>query len=144
MDFNSWWTWAKSYEPTLGGIDIDPTIPAILTDSYNEAVDKISGLIDYLSENNYTLLVYRFALHRLITTSKNSSISQLKALYSSYDIGSYSGVVQSASSGPTSASKFIPRGLQDGDARSILLWATPYGQEVEATFEELKDIAIVA
>lgn len=142
MDFNSWWTWAKSYEPSLGEINISTSVPAILTDSYNQAVDKNSGLAQHMSDNNYQNLVYSFALHRLITVSKNSNIVQLKNLYNSYDIDSFSGIIQSAGDGPSSASKLIPRALQDGDARSILLWSTPYGKDVEATYEELRNIAI--
>lgn len=144
MDINSWWTWAISYEPTLSQIDVTSSKPAIAIDSYNESSDAMSTLEEYLSEYQYQLLVYRFAMHRMIVSSGRLNIAQLTMLYNNYNIGSYSGIVQSASNGPTSASKLIPQALQNGDASSLLLWATPYGQEVEAIFEQLKNIAIVA
>lgn len=143
MDFNTWWNWAISYEPTLSTISISPTIPGILTDSYNESVDKCKGVIGYLSDNNYTLLVYRYALHILITNSNNSNIVQLKNLYNNYQINSYAGIIQSAGDSSSSASKLITNGLQAGDANTLLLWATPYGKLVEEVFEQLKNIAIV-
>lgn len=143
ISFDGWWTWATSYEPTLDDISISPTVPAVLTDTYNDAVDKCSGLESYLSDNNYTRLVYQYALHLLIVNSGHSSITQLKNLYIVYEVKSYAGIINSASDSSTSASKLIPTVLQNGDANTLLLFSTPYGQQVEATFEQLRSIAIV-
>jgi hypothetical protein len=143
MDITSWWTWVESYEPSLASISMSP-VPGIINDAYQEATHSLALLHHYLDHFNYERLVYRFALHRLIVSSGNSSLPQLAALYKSYGIERYAGIIQTAGDGPSSATKLIPKGLQDGDARSLLLWATPYGKEVEAVYEELKNIAIVS
>ena len=142
MDVNTWWTWVLTYEPSLTPIVITPTFPGIINDAYEESVSSLHDLRQYLTTYNYIVLVYRFALHKLIVSSKNSSLPQLAALYKSYGIEKYAGIIQSAGDGPSSATKLIPKGLQDADARSLLLWASPYGKEVEAVFEELKGVAI--
>ena len=140
ISFNSWWSWATSFEPTLAQIT---TTPAIATDCYNNSVDQCAGVEQYLRENNYSRLVYQYALHLLIIGSGSSNIPQLKNLYSNYAIKSYAGIIQSASDSSTSASKLIPSVLQNGDAQTLLLFSTPYGQQVEATFEQLRNIAVV-
>lgn len=143
MDVTSWWTWVLSYESSLTPIVMTP-VPGIINNAYEESVHNLSSLCNYLSHYIYELLVYRFALHTLIVSSKNTALPQLKALYTSYKIDSYAGIIQSAGDGPSSATKLIPKFLQDGDARSLLLWSTPYGKECESVFEELRNVAIFA
>ena len=154
MDFNSWWSWVLSFEPSLNGVSISPTTPGIISEAYQSALDLVSGADDstmtvgvrgltpYLSNNNLQRLVYNYALHLLIVRSGRSNLAPLKALYDGYGVGGYSGILTSGSDGGTSASKLIPNILQNGDANTLNLWSTSYGQVVEETFEQLRNIAI--
>ena len=53
------------------------------------------------------------------------------------------GMLQTASNDRTSATRVVPNAVQEGDAATMLLWATPYGQEVEALFEQVRPFAVV-
>jgi hypothetical protein len=142
MNYEGWLTWCKAYESAaFTGFTGDQ----LSLDAYNEAVATCGGVKPYLpTDELYTLLVYRLAMHNFILLS-NLEIAPLTDLYTKYDIadGRTQGVLQSASNGPTSASRMIPNALQDGDATTLLLWCTPYGQFVEGVFEQIRPFAVV-
>ena len=140
VTYDDWYAWAVNYESTLSGV---PSSNQILIDSYNEAFDSLITLQYYLVPTGYRLLVYRLALHLLIINSGGVSNAILNALYEKYEIGSYAGIIQSAGSSPTSATKMIPSHLAEGDAETLALFSTPYGKYVEGVYQQLRGIAIV-
>jgi len=139
ISYTDWLTWIAAYEPTLASLD---STTLQLSEAYDESCGMTRGLKPYLHLTNYRLLLYRYALHTLIVQSGNSAIPQLANLYTRYEIKKYAGIIQNASDGPSSATKLIPNKLQEGDAQTMLLWSTPYGQGVETVFEQLRNTAI--
>ncbi len=141
MSYSEWLTWAASYEATaFTGF----TGNQISQDSYNEAVEAFYNLDNYLGENTYRLGVYRLAMHKMILSS-NLCAAPMTTLYTKYQVETrrQQGVLQSASIDRTSSARVIPSAVQDGDAAMMLLWATPYGQEVEALFEQIRPYVTV-
>jgi hypothetical protein len=138
VSYSDWLTWAATYEPTaFAGF----TTSAVASDAYESAVPYLSPLIDYLDGVIYRLGIYRLAMHNLIMASSVAA-SPLNSLYTKYEVKSNTGLLVSASDSSSAATKFIPDTLQKTDASAMLLWATPYGQQVEALFEELRNIPV--
>ena len=141
MTYADWLTWAASYEATaFSGF----TGNQISQDAYDEAVETFHWLDNYIGPVLFRNGVYKLAMHNFILKS-NLCDSPLSTLYSKYDVeaGKAQGVLQSASSDRTSTTRVVPNAVQDGDSAMMLLWATPYGQEVEALFEQIRPFAVV-
>lgn len=141
MTYTDWLTWAASYEATaFSGF----TGNQISQDAYDEAVETFHGLDNYIGPKTYQNGVYKLAMHNLILKA-NLCASPLSTLYTKYDVeaGKAQGVLQSASSDRTSTTRVVPNAVQDGDSAMMLLWATPYGQEVESLFEQIRPFAVV-
>lgn len=141
MSYADWLTWAASYEATaftgFAGNQIS-------LDAYNKAVEAFYNLNNFLGTTTYETGVYSLAMHNFILKS-NLCASPLSSLYTKYDVEAArsQGVLQTASNDRTSSTRVIPNAMQDGDAAMLLLWATPYGQEVEALFEQIRPFAVV-
>ncbi len=140
ISYSNWYLWAVATEPTLSTV---PDTTQALIDAYDEASDTFTSLEPYLTEGNYRLLVYRYAMHTLIISSGYSTDPILKALYDKYEVGTYAGIISGVGDGPSSVSKLIPSRMAEGDAQTIALFATPYGKWVESVFQQLRNIAIV-
>ena len=141
MSYTDWLTWCANYEGTaFAGF----TGNQISADAYAEAVEAFYSLNNYLGPTTYTNGVYKLAMHKFILNS-NLCASPLDTLYDKYQVeaGRSQGVLQSASSDRTSSTRVIPNAVQDGDADMMLLWATPYGQAVEAIFEQIRPYVTV-
>lgn len=141
MSYAEWLTWCASYEAAaFTGF----TGNQISQDAYDKAVETFYNLDNILGVVTYRTGVYNLAMHNLILKS-NLCATPLSTLYTSYDVqaGRSQGVLQSASSDRTSTTRVIPNAVQDGDSAMMLLWATPYGQEVEALFEQIRPFAVV-
>ena len=141
MSYADWLTWCANYEGTaFSGF----TGNQISADAYAEAVEAFYNLDNYLGPTTYTNGVYKLAMHKFILNS-NLCSSPLNTLYEKYQVeaGRSQGVLQTASSDRTSSTRVIPNAVQDGDADMMLLWATPYGQAVEAIFEQIRPYVTV-
>lgn len=141
MTYSDWITWAASYEAAaFAGF----TGNQISQDAYDKAVEAFHGLDNSLGTVTYRTGVYSLAMHNLILKS-NLCTSPMSTLYTEYDVekGRSLGILQSGSSDRTSTTRVVPNAVQDGDAAMMLLWATPYGQEVEALFEQIRPYATV-
>ena len=140
ISYTDWLTWAASNEATL--VSIDNTIQA-LHDAYDEAIATFEPLEGYLNIVNYKFLVYRFALHLLIVNGGGNATAAILGLYTKYDIVEFSGIISGAGDSGSSAQKLIPAGVQAGDLQTMMLFATPYGKQVEVVQEQLRNLAIV-
>lgn len=141
MTYADWLTWCAAYEATaFAGF----TGNQISQDAYDKAVEAFHGLDNKLGTVTYRTGVYSLAMHYLILKS-NLCASPLSTLYTKYDAekSRSMGMLQSASSDRTSTTRVVPNAVQDSDAAAMLLWATPYGQEVEALFEQIRPFAVV-
>ena len=141
MTYADWLTWAASYEAVaFTGF----TGNQISQDAYDKAVETFHGLDNLIGVVTYRTGVYSLAMHNLILKA-NLCSSPLSTLYTKYDVekGRSMGMLQSASSDRTSTTRVVPNAVQDSDAAAMLLWATPYGQEVEALFEQIRPYAVV-
>lgn len=141
MSYADWLTWCAAYEATaFSGF----TGNQISQDAYDEAVETFHGLDKYIGTVTFRNGVYKLALHYLILKS-NLCASPLSTLYAKYDVekGRSMGILQTGSSDRTSTTRVIPNAVQDGDAAMMLLWATTYGQDVEALFEQIRPFAVV-
>jgi hypothetical protein len=138
VSYSDWTTWAARYEPTAF---VGFTTSPVAQDAYDEANVMLLPMIDYLDTVIYRLGVYRLAMHNLIVASSVCA-SPLNSLYTKYEMKENTGLLVSASDSTSAATKFIPDATQKGDASTMLLWATPYGQQVEALFEQLRNISI--
>lgn len=137
VNYSDWVTWATAYEPTaFAGY----TAEQITEDCYDESLALCQGIEGYLNAVTYRLVVYRLAMHNLILIS-SASATPLNSLYTKYDVAQNTGLLSSASDSSSSASKMIAAGVQAGDAATMLLWSTPYGQYAESVFEQLKNVA---
>jgi len=141
VSYADWYDWAKNNESTLAGVaDTNQS----LIDAYNEAYETMHNFRLFMACATFRLLVYRFAMHLLIISSGAVAEPVLTALYAKYKVASFSGIITSGGSGPTSSSKMIPARLQDGDAQTMSLFATPYGKPVEEALEQLRGVVVVA
>lgn len=128
-----WLSWAAAYEPTaftgFAGNQIS-------NDSYNEAVDMVTGLS--LPANTLLILTYKLAMHNFILQS-NLMAAPINTLYTKYSVESNLGlgIIQSASDSGTASARVIPDAVQRGDMATMLLWSTPYGKWCESIFEQL-------
>lgn len=141
MSYSEWLTWAASYEATaFTGF----TGNQISQDAYDVALEAFYGLENYIGVATYRTGVYNLAMHNLILKS-NLCAAPMTTLYTKYQVETrrQQGVLQSASNDRTSSTRVIPSAVQDGDAAMMLLWATPYGQEVEALFEQIRPYVTV-
>ena len=141
MSYADWLTWAASYEATaFTGF----TGNQISQDAYDKAVEMFYGLDNRLGTVTYRTGVYSLAMHNFILKS-NLCASPLSSLYTKYSVadGLSQGLLQTASNDRTSATRVVPNAVQEGDAATMLLWATPYGQEVESIFEQVRPFAVV-
>lgn len=141
MSYSEWLTWAASYEATaFAGF----TGNQISQDAYDVALETFYGLENYTGIATYRTGVYNLAMHNMILKS-NLCAAPMSTLYTKYDVETrrQQGVLQSASNDRTASSRVIPSAIQDGDAAMMLLWATPYGQEVEALFEQIRPYVTV-
>ena len=141
MSYAEWLTWCAYY---VAAAFTGFTGNQISQDAYDESVETFTGLDNYIGAVLFRNGVYKLAMHNLILKS-NLCAAPLSTLYTSYDVqaGRSQGVLQSASSDRTSTTRVIPNAMQDGDSAMMLLWATPYGQEVEALFEQIRPFAVV-
>ena len=141
VSYADWYAWAQNYESTLAGVaDTNQS----LIDAYDEAYETMHNFRPFMELTTFRLLVYRFAMHLLIVSSGAVSEPILVALYAKYKVASFSGILTSAGSGPTSSSKMIPARLQDGDAQTMSLFSTPYGKPVEEALEALRNVVVTA
>jgi hypothetical protein len=141
VSYSEWLTWAASYEATaFTGF----TGNQISQDAYDVALEAFYGLENYIGVATYRTGVYNLAMHNLILKS-NLCAAPMTTLYTKYHVATrrQQGVLQSASNDRTSSTRVIPSAVQDGDAAMMLLWATPYGQEVEALFEQIRPYVTV-
>lgn len=141
MSYADWLTWAASYEAAaFAGF----TGNQISQDAYDKAVETFHNLENYLGTVTFRTGVYSLAMHNFIIKS-NLCASPISTLYTKYTVSDNlsQGMLQTASNDRTSATRVVPNAVQDGDAATMLLWATPYGQEAEALFEQIRPFAVV-
>lgn len=141
MSYADWLTWGAAYESAAF---VGFTGNQISQDAYDKAVEAFYGLEGRLGTVTYRTGVYGLAMHNLILKS-NLCASPLNTLYTTYRVadGLSQGMLQTASNDRTSATRVVPNAVQEGDAATMLLWATPYGQEVESLFEQIRPFAVV-
>lgn len=176
LDYDSFLKWALIKEPSLAvGVPLakekdpltelpkDSETPSGISEytyqqttiAFKETLNRCASLKRYMRDNNYTNLVFNYALHISIVSSAfeikkdengdiwNEPTEPLQKLYVQYAVyDSTAGIVTSSSSGGSSASSTLPKSVTEGDLETSYLMSTPYGVQAEMYFEQMTGIII--
>lgn len=127
---------------------------------FEEALNRCASLKRYMRNYNYINLIFNYALHIAIVSSSfevklvqeegeekptlwNEPTEALQKLYYRYSVyDSTVGIINSSSSGGSSASSSLPKSVMEGDLETSYLMSTPYGMQAEMYFEQINGLII--